>query len=285
MLKMPRKKDVYYRAIKRYLETGKVEDRARTGRPCSVVTPKVRKAVREQIRRNPRRSMRKMASVLKISHRSVQRIVKNQLGMRSFKRKTVHFLSSKIMGKRLVRSKGLLKRHAVYGINNILFSDEKLFTIEEANNAQNDRIIATSSQAIPDELYYIGRVQKPQSVMVWAGILVIGRTSLIFVLPGAKINSISYRELILEPVLKDLTVHVSGESFLFQQGGAPAHTPKVTQAWLKENIPDFIPKDEWRPYSPDLNPMDYSIWSILETKACAKAHTNVESLKESLRRE
>ncbi|KAI6653924.1 hypothetical protein LOD99_3100 [Oopsacas minuta] len=39
------------------------------------------------------------------------------------------------------------------------------------------------------------------------------------------------------------------------------------------------------PYSPDLNPMDYSIWSILETKACAKAHTNVESLKVLLRRE
>ncbi|KAI6647058.1 hypothetical protein LOD99_8895 [Oopsacas minuta] len=77
----------------------------------------------------------------------------------------------------------------------------------------------------------------------------------------------------------------SGESFLFQQDGAPAHTSKATQAWLKENIPDFIPKDECPPYSPDLNPMDYSIWLILEIKACAKAHTNVESLKVSLRRE
>ena len=62
----------------------------------------------------------------------------------------------------------------------------------------------------------------------------------------------------------------SGESFLFQQDGAPAHTSKLTQAWLNENIPDFITKEEWPPYSPDLNPMDYSIWSILETKACAK---------------
>ena len=39
------------------------------------------------------------------------------------------------------------------------------------------------------------------------------------------------------------------------------------------------------PYSPDLNPMDYSIWSILETKACAKTQTNIESLKASLKRE
>ena len=62
------------RTIKRYQETGSVEDRTRSGRPCTVVTPKVCKAVREQIRRNPRRSMRKMASTIKISHRSVQRI-------------------------------------------------------------------------------------------------------------------------------------------------------------------------------------------------------------------
>ena len=103
--------------------------------------------------------------------------------------------------------------------------------------------------------------------MVWAGISGIGRTPLVFVPAGAKINSISYRELILEPVLKDLSqIMFSGESFLFQQDGAPAHTSKLTQSWLKENIPDFITKEEWPPYSPDLNPMDYAIWSILETK-------------------
>ena len=125
--------------------------------------------------------------------------------MRSFRRKKVHFLTEKIKRKRLVKSKGLLKRHAVHGINNILFSDEKLFTIEEASNAQNDRIIASSARAIPEELRYVGRVQKPLSVMVWAGISGICRTPLVFVPPGAKINSISYRELILEPVLKDLS--------------------------------------------------------------------------------
>ena len=134
MLKMPRGRRMFVvRAIKRYLETGNVEDRARSGRPCTVVTPKVRKTVREQIRRNPRRSMRKMASVIEISRRSVQRIVRDHLGMKSFKRKKVHFLTDKIKGKRLVKSKDLLKRHAIHGMNNILFSDEKLFTIEEAS--------------------------------------------------------------------------------------------------------------------------------------------------------
>ena len=34
--------------------------------------------------------------------------------------------------------------------------------------------------------------------------------------------------------------------------------------------------------SPDLNPMDFSVWSMLETEACRSSHTTVESLKVSL---
>uniref|UniRef100_A0A914DX42 Uncharacterized protein n=1 Tax=Acrobeloides nanus TaxID=290746 RepID=A0A914DX42_9BILA len=30
-----------------------------------------------------------------------------------------------------------------------------------------------------------------------------------------------------------------------------------------------------------LNPLDYSVWSILEEKACQKPHPNVESLKKA----
>ena len=47
----------------------------------------------------------------------------------------------------------------------------------------------------------------------------------------------------------------------------------------------FLSKEEWPPSSPDLNPMDFSIWSILQEKACSKPHRNVESLKKSLVKE
>ncbi|KAI6649596.1 Transposase [Oopsacas minuta] len=57
------------------------------------------------------------------------------------------------------------------------------------------------------------------------------------------------------------------------------------QEWLSANIPHFITKVEWPPSSPDLNPLDFSLWSILESRTCSKSHTNIESLKTSLRRE
>jgi hypothetical protein len=74
----------------------------------------------------------------------------------------------------------------------------------------------------------------------------------------------------------------------FQQDGAPGHKAIETQAFLRENCPDFIKVDthwrnadgDWPPLnSPDLNPLDYAVWSILEEKACTKPHKNVESLE------
>ena len=35
-------------------------------------------------------------------------------------------------------------------------------------------------------------------------------------------------------------------------------------------------------FLPDLDPMDYSIWSILESNACNRSHKSIESLKRSL---
>uniref|UniRef100_A0A914CWG6 Transposase n=1 Tax=Acrobeloides nanus TaxID=290746 RepID=A0A914CWG6_9BILA len=62
-----------------------------------------------------------------------------------------------------------------------------------------------------------------------------------------------------------------------------------TQDCLRDNCPNVItvdphwrnPTGEWPPNSPDLNPLYYSVWSILEEKACQKPHPNVESLKKA----
>ena len=54
------------------------------------------------------------------------------------------------------------------------------------------------------------------------------------------------------------------------------------QEWLGKNFPEIITPQEWPPYSPDLNPMDYFIWSILESKVSSKPHKDLDSLKRHL---
>ena len=155
LLKIPQtRRNFVIRTIKRFNETGGVMDRARTGRPVSITTVKMRKVVRSRVWRNPQRSIRKMAKELKISRGSLQTIVKRDLGLSSFKKRKVHFLSDKIKTKRLSRSKVLHTRFAAQGLDQVLFSDEKLFTVEQAFNRQNDRILSSSTSTIPDEYRY-----------------------------------------------------------------------------------------------------------------------------------
>jgi len=48
------------------------------------------------------------------------------------------------------------------------------------------------------------------------------------------------------------------------QDSVPSHRAIATQNFLRDNTPDFISSQEWTPHSPDLNPLDYSVWDILQ---------------------
>jgi len=52
--------------------------------------------------------------------------------------------------------------------------------------------------------------------------------------------------------------------FIFIQDSTPSHHAKATQEFFRHNTPDFISPQKWTPHSPDLNPLDYSIWDILQ---------------------
>ena len=115
------RRKVVYRTIKRFQETNSVKDRPRRGRPVSVTTTQMRKVVRSRILRNPRQYMRKMAAQLDMCPKSLRTIVKRDLGMSSYKRRNVHHISSQICGKKLSRSKELLKRFVNFGLDQVLF--------------------------------------------------------------------------------------------------------------------------------------------------------------------
>ena len=67
-----------------------------------------------------------------------------------------------------------------------------------------------------------------------------------------------------------------------QQDGATSHTAKLVQSFCKDNFKGFWSKELWPPSSPDLNPMDFGVWSLLEQKACVISHKNTDALKRAL---
>jgi len=74
----------------------------------------------------------------------------------------------------------------------------------------------------------------------------------------------------------------NGQKWVFQQDSAPAHKAKTTQEWLRRNVPAFVNAEDWPLGSPDLNPLVYKLWALLEEMACRKRHSNLDSLKRYL---
>jgi len=87
----------------------------------------------------------------------------------------------------------------------------------------------------------------------------------------------------LQGIVKPLNITLfNGQEWVFQQDSAPAHETKTAQEWLERNVPAFISTKDWPLGSPDLNPLDYKLWAVLEDMACRKRHNNLESLRRYL---
>ncbi|CAF1369238.1 unnamed protein product [Rotaria sp. Silwood1] len=65
------------------------------------------------------------------------------------------------------------------------------------------------------------------------------------------------------PIALECGDKMLGSDWTYQQDGARPHTHHLTQEWCAKHFPDFIPEKRWPPNSPDLCPLDYSLWNKL----------------------
>ena len=56
----------------------------------------------------------------------------------------------------------------------------------------------------------------------------------------------------------------------------------LVQNWLSDNADMFWSKEFWPPNSPDLNPLDYYVWSVVERVTNKSRHPNVASLRAAI---
>jgi len=168
----------------------------------------------------------------------------------------------------------------------IFFTDEKLFTIARLSNMQNYRLYVTrgtKKRQVAANRLLRTRTHFSKSVMVSVAVSTLGRSHLVFIDPGVKINGAYYRDVLLSqqllPVIRNLAPE---EFFVFQQDSAPAHRARETIEMLTRETPDFIPPTLWPPNSPDLNPVDYKVWSVMQERVYQTAIHDVNDLKQRL---
>ena len=118
--------------------------------------------------------------------------------------------------------------------------------------------------------------------MVSIAVSSLGCTELVFVEPGVKINGAYYRDVLLTKQMLPAIRKISGDYYIFQQDSAPAHRAKDTVAMLKRETPEFISPSLWPPNTPDLNPVDYKVWGILQDRVYRTRIRDIDHLKQRL---
>jgi hypothetical protein len=272
-LNMP--KTTVYRVIK----SGTAKRTSPTTPANKIATPQFLQKLKRTVESNPTNSIRNIAKKLKVHERTIRRSLKT-IGKRSVVRPPRHLLTQRQKEVRFERGRRLLNQLKSLPPSTVkIFSDKKIFTIDQSYNRRNDRqIVDVGVSGDP-----VARTKHPASVMMLGIVASSGQKAPpIFIPEGEKVNTEVYIAILRSKVLPWLKKTFPNGDYIFQQDSAPAHASNKTQDWLRMNMAGFWDKNLWPSNSPDLNPLDYSIWSVMEAKACKTPHPNIDSLKTAI---
>ena len=232
-----------YKVIQQFKNTGSYLPKVRSTPPRPVRTPKLINAIRSKLNRNPQ-SARKMAKEANVGHITIQNVLKKDVECLPYKKVKKQLLSGATREKQLTRARLLLQRLADCMQPTVLWTDEKLFTVQAVHNAQNDRVWRQSINKIPEKHRISFKRQKPSSVMVWVGVTSSGhKTSLVFIQEGVKINQHIYLSLLKDTVVPWEEKTFGDAGVTLQQDGATSHSAKTVQAFCKQHFKGFWSKN------------------------------------------
>ena len=178
---------------------------------------------------NPRRSSIKLVAEAGISQTSMRRILKEDLKTFPYKMEKRHELTPTHERMRVERCRHLLNLMEDGMLPNLVFSDEKKFDVEQCVNHHNDCVWGRNASV---EGRRVSRRQNPNSVIVWAAVTATGRSPLVFVPSGVKLNCQRYISNILRTFWKVNCCH-GPESTSREHLGPSSKTrrPRMAQEW------------------------------------------------------
>ena len=161
---------------------------------------------------------------------------------------------------RIERSKVLLNfvNSSAHSKKIRIFSDEKLFVVDQVINRQNDHYCTNVSVSLVDLSVKFNSVSKHSAKIMVLGVLASDSKKwlLVFTKENEMITAEVYQNFFKTNFLPwQNKIYVSG-TFVFQQDGAPAHTSRSIMAFLDSETMEFWMSPMCPPSSPDLNPLD-----------------------------
>ena len=101
---------------------------------------------------------------------------------------------------------------------------------------------------------------------------------------GSKVNTKVYLDVLKSVVIIWCNQVGGGRPWVWQQHSVPAHKSKVTRAWLQKDCYEFAPFSHCPTSYPDLNLLDYFVWSYVENITNMTSHNTKVSLIAAIHR-
>jgi len=166
----------------------------------------------------------------------------------------------------------------------VFFTNEKVFSVASPDSRQNDCVYAprdTRKRSTVAEHLLHCRPTLSKSLMVSVAVSKLGY-SFFFVEPGVKVDGRYYRDVLLKQQMLPVMRRIAGDTYVFHQDSAPAKRARDTVQLLQQETPEFIALDLWLPNSPDLNPVNYHVWGLMQERVYKTAVRDTADLKRHL---
>ena len=182
--------------LKKIDETGDVKRREGSGRPKSSRTENNINAVNELIssqedKPGTHATPNEISKMMDIPRTSIRRLIAEDLKLQPFKKIKGQRINTRTKEKRIERCPNLPRVFTKQALETAFFSDEKIFKVTQLLNVQNDRTYALSAykkSAIKNKRLYVEPSGFLMSLMVSVAVSKVGKSSIFFAEPGAKVN-------------------------------------------------------------------------------------------------
>lgn len=170
-------------------------------------------------------------------------------------------------------------------LRSILFTDEATFTRTGVFNIHNEHLWAEENPMAKKESHF----QHSFKVNVWAATM--GNQLIGYHILDGNLNGTKYLDFLrnsLFEIIEDDIPLLARNNYYFMHDGAPPHFTRVCREWLHENFPErWIGRGadapiHWPPRSPDLNPLDYVVWSYAKQKVYETETNSAEHLRQKI---